>query len=269
MTSLEKLLHTMEKLRDKEQGCPWDLKQTMDSLVPSTIEEAYEVADAIARKDWDDTRLELGDLLLQVVFYSQIAKEEQRFAFDDVAKAINDKLIRRHPHVFGNEHFDTVEEQLVSWEAIKKEERDDKGYQSILDDVPAVLPGLLRAEKLQKRCKNEGFDWDNIQDVEAKVAEELQEVSDELHASSAAFSQEKVEEEMGDLLFAVVNLARHAKVKPEMALDKANRKFERRFRGVEQALVFQGKSLHEASLEEMDALWDQIKEQEKKHANLA
>lgn len=257
MTSLEELLRIMEKLRDKENGCPWDIKQTMASIVPHTIEEAYEVADAISRRDWDDSKAELGDLLLQVVFLSQIASEEGLFNFSDVAACVSEKLIRRHPHIFGDEYFATSEEQLVSWEKIKKEERDEKGYTSVLDDVPHALPGLLRAEKLQKRCKNHGFDWDNIKDVEAKVAEEMQEVSDEIHAREV--DQEKIEEEIGDLFFAVVNLARHAKVKPEAALQKANRKFERRFRAVETAIQAKGKTLDESSLSEMDAEWDRVK----------
>lgn len=266
MSSIQELIKTIERLRDKENGCPWDIKQTMDTIVPGAIEEVYEVADAIARKDVDDIRSELGDLLLQVVFLSQIAREQGRFDFADVAATVNAKMLRRHPHIFGDEaNIASAEEQLVRWEKIKKSERDQKGHTSILDDVPQALPSLLRAEKLQKRCKNHGFDWDNIRDVEDKVVEEIQEVSAELHAEN--INQDKVEEEIGDLFFAAVNLARHAKVKPESALHKANRKFERRFRAVEEAIEAKGKTLDECSLSEMDLEWNRIKGQEKVSAN--
>lgn len=262
MSSIQELLKTIERLRDKENGCPWDIKQTMDTIVPGAIEEVYEVADAIARKDIEDIRAELGDLLLQVVFLSQIAREEGLFEFADVAATVNEKMLRRHPHIFGDaSNVSSAEEQLERWERIKKGERDEKGHTSILDDVPQTLPSLLRAEKLQKRCKNHGFDWDNIQDVEAKVREEIQEVSAEIHAEP--INQELVEEEIGDLFFAAVNLARHAKVKPEMALQKANRKFERRFRAVEAAIEAKGKTLDQCSLSEMDLEWNRIKEIEK------
>lgn len=265
MSSIQELLKTIERLRDKENGCPWDIKQTMETIVPNTIEEVYEVADAIAREDLDDTKAELGDLLLQVVFLSQIASEDGHFDFADVAASVNQKMLRRHPHIFGEaSNVSTAEEQLVRWEKIKKGERDEKGHTSILDDVPHALPSLLRAEKLQKRCKNHGFDWDNIKDVEDKVREEIDEVSVEIHAENIA--QDKVEEEIGDLFFAAVNLARHAKVKPESALQKANRKFERRFRAVEEAIQAKGKTLDECLLSEMDLEWNRIKEIEKAEA---
>lgn len=247
-----RLLDIMAHLRDPEKGCPWDVEQDFATIAPYTIEEAYEVAEAIASGDRQHMKEELGDLLLQVVFHAQMAKEEQSFAFEDVAASINEKMIRRHPHVFGEQVVDSAEAQTVNWENIKQAEREKKGKDdSVLSDVPTALPALMRAEKLQKRAARVGFDWPDVSGVTAKIREELQECEE---ADEAHFA-----EEVGDLLFAVVNLARFKGVDPEEALRQANRKFVRRFQYIEQTL---GKPMTESTLDEMEALWNEAKTQE-------
>ena len=261
----------MARLRDPKYGCPWDVQQNYASIVPHTLEEAYEVADAIERGDFDDLKGELGDLLFQVVYYSQLAREEGRFEFDGVIDGITRKLIRRHPHVFPTGDLYAPletprlndEEVKQRWEEIKAQERAGKARApeqlSLLDDVPAVLPALSRAVKLQKRASQVGFDWPSALPVVDNVREELDEVLEAMADNDAA----GIEEEVGDLLFAAVNLARHLKVDPENALRAANRKFERRFRFIEQALRDTQRPMEDCTLEEMDALWGEAKRQEK------
>lgn len=254
--NIEELIQVMARLRDPQQGCPWDREQTFATIAPYTLEEAYEVADAIARDDMAELRDELGDLLFQVVFHAQMAREAGQFDFNDVVRAIVDKMVRRHPHVFADVQVADAAEQTARWEAQKAAERAARAQQeshSVLDGVAVALPALVRAEKMQKRAARAGFDWPDIQGPLAKVREEIDEVAAELQAGAA---QDKVAAEIGDLLFAVVNLARHAKVDAEAALREATLKFERRFRAVEAGL---GKPLHEATLEEMDAQWEAVK----------
>lgn len=272
MYQLDDLLHLMARLRDPQHGCPWDLKQSYASIVPYTIEEAYEVADAIERSDFEHLPGELGDLLFQVVYYSQLAREEGRFEFAQVVDGITAKLIRRHPHVFvdgdlyGAPDAARLEEAAVKqrWEELKAEERAEKAavpeQLSLLDDVPNALPALSRAVKLQKRAAQVGFDWPEALPVVDKVREELDEV---LEAMSENDPQ-AIAEEIGDLLFVVTNLARHLKVDPETALRSANGKFERRFRFIEQTLRAAGQPIENCSLEQLDALWGEAKQQEKR-----
>lgn len=271
MHKLEDLLYLMARLRDPQNGCPWDLKQSYATIVPYTLEEAYEVADAIERGDFDHLREELGDLLFQVVYYAQLAREEGRFEFDAVVDGITTKLIRRHPHVFpdgdlyGEPDPAKLEEAAVKqrWEELKAEERAAKAAEpvqlSLLDDVPNALPALSRAAKLQKRASQVGFDWADALPVVDKVREEL----DEVLEAMADGDTEAQAEEVGDLLFVVVNLARKLKVDPESALRAANAKFERRFRYIETALRDQGRTLEDSNLEEMDELWGAAKRDEK------
>lgn len=259
--SIEKLRWIMSKLRDPETGCPWDLKQTFASIIPHTIEEAYEVADAIEQEDFTELEKELGDLLFQVVFYSQLGAEEKRFDFDSVVSAICEKLIRRHPHVFASSDFQSDAEIKANWENEKAKEREHKNNNnklSILADIPRNLPALSQAAKIQKRCAHVGFDWDNIDDVFAKVEEEVLEVKAELHRNQAALA-----EELGDLMFAVVNLCRHAKQDPETLLRHANQKFSKRFKGVETQVNQTKKTIQEHSLDELEAFWQQVKATEK------
>lgn len=268
--SLDDLLHLMARLRDPQYGCPWDLKQNYASIVPHTLEEAYEVADTIERGDFEHLQGELGDLLFQVVYYSQLAREEGRFEFAGVIDGITRKLIRRHPHVFPTGELyaplDTPslsEAQVKSrWEEIKAQERAEKTTPeqlSLLDDVPAALPALARAAKLQKRAATVGFDWPAALPVLDKVREELDEVLQAVADNDA----DALEDEVGDLLFAAVNLARHLKQDPEHALRRANRKFERRFRFIEQALRDSGRAIEHCDLDALDALWSEAKRQEK------
>ncbi|KPY60714.1 MazG family protein [Pseudomonas amygdali pv. sesami] len=271
MYTVQDLLHLMARLRDPQSGCPWDLKQTYASIVPHTLEEAYEVADAIEQGDLDHLKGELGDLLFQVVFYAQLAKEEGRFEFDDVIDGITRKLLRRHPHVFPTGELYapaetprlTDEQVNQRWDEIKAEERAEKSgapeQLSLLDDVPVALPALSRAAKLQKRASQVGFDWPAALPVVDKVREELDEILEAMVDNDA----EGIAEEVGDLLFSVVSLARHLKVDPETALRSANSKFDRRFRFIEQALRHIQRPIEECSLEEMDALWGEAKRQEK------
>ena len=254
---LTELLALMSRLRDKQNGCPWDIEQDFDSIAPHTIEEAYEVADAIARKDMDALKDELGDLLLQVVFHAQMAQENGAFTFNDIVRSINDKLIRRHPHIFADSSIKTAAEQTENWEAIKAQERADKKETGVLDGVSIGLPAMTRAYKLQKRAARVGFDWPDINDVFLKLEEESTELKDALTISHKA-----AEEEIGDLLFTCVNLARHADIEPESALRDANRKFERRFRYIEMTLATRGIALADVGLDEMERLWNEAKRNE-------
>jgi nucleoside triphosphate diphosphatase len=258
---LARLLAVMAWLRDPTQGCPWDIEQTFQTIAPYTIEEAYEVADAIERADMPALQEELGDLLLQVVYHAQMASEMGAFTFTDVAAGVAAKMIDRHPHVFGDTSIATAEAQTASWEARKAAERAAKAESGIetgtLDGVARALPALLRAEKIQKRAARVGFDWNAIAPVIDKIEEELRELRTELEAGTVARS--RVEDELGDVLFAVANLARHCKVDPEAALRSTNDKFERRFRHIERRLAESGRSPNEASLEEMERLWTEAK----------
>lgn len=258
MATLSEFLDIVAKLRDPNGGCPWDLKQNFDTMLPHLLEESYEVAEAIHTQDRSALREELGDLLLQVVFLSQLATEEGSFTFQDVLDDIHDKLIYRHPHVFGDIKVNSSEEALASWEAQKANDAKHQTHSSILDDLPFALPALTRAHKMQKRCAKVGFDWDNSNDVLAKVKEELAEVQAEMTACNV----EKLEEELGDLLFASVNLCRHHDIDAESALRNANAKFERRFRKVEEEVKSQGKQLQDFSLTELDFIWNKIKTME-------
>ena len=303
LSETQRLLDIMAQLRDPQSGCPWDVKQTMESLTRYTIEEAYEVADAIANGDMHDIKDELGDLLFQVVFYAQIASESRAFSFDDVAKSISDKLVRRHPHVFANALASegvsdtnknlTVERTQLNdsalnaqWDAIKAQEKqfkkqrlkqDDEAIEpSILDSVPKGMPALMYAQKLQKACAKVGFDWPDAAPVIDKVREEVEEIQQELDFKQRAQgalnagvaplnsgvpdNQQAIEEEIGDALFAMVNLARHCKVDADTALRNASNKFANRFKGVERLAAEQGDKLDALTLDEMEALWQQVKQ---------
>ncbi|HEY0635354.1 MAG TPA: nucleoside triphosphate pyrophosphohydrolase [Gammaproteobacteria bacterium] len=259
---LGELLALMATLRDPQRGCPWDQQQTFSSIAPYTLEEAFEVADAIEQNDMMALREELGDLLFQVVFHARMAEEAGQFAFADVVAAITEKMIRRHPHVFADAEVADAAEQTRRWEAHKANERAAKsqGESSLLDGVALGLPALTRAEKLQKRAARVGFDWPEVAGVIEKVDEELREVEQALAQGEA----EALQGEIGDLLFSVVNLARHSGIDAEQALRAANLKFERRFRAVERAVASQGKSIEKCSLEELDAAWERVKGQEKR-----
>ncbi|MCK3658127.1 nucleoside triphosphate pyrophosphohydrolase [Pasteurellaceae bacterium Pebbles2] len=250
------------KLRDPNGGCPWDLKQNYHSMIPCLLEESYETVEAIEQNDVANLREELGDLLLQVVFLSQLAAEEGKFTFDDVVNEVAEKIVRRHPHVFGDKNATNAQEALSRWNEMKALEKGELAAESsILDNIPNAFPALLRAQKLQKKCANVGFDWSQLNDVLSKVEEEIDEVKQELNQPH--LDQQKVQEEMGDLLFATVNLSRHLKCNAEESLRQANHKFERRFRAVEQKLKAQGKSFEQSNLVEMDILWDEVKKEEK------
>jgi ATP diphosphatase len=254
------LLEIMRRLRDPDTGCPWDQEQTFATIAPYTIEEAYEVAGAIEAEDWVALKDELGDLLLQVVYHARMAEELGRFNFGDVVAAITAKMVRRHPHVFGgSDAIGSAAEQTIAWDEHKKRERAGKAQGGLLDDVPAALPALLRAVKLQKRAATVGFDWDSAAKVLDKLAEESAEI---VEAQRAGADPAKLEEEVGDLLFVAANLARHLKVEPENALRAANAKFVRRFKQIEAALATQGRTTAEASLDEMEALWQRAKKAE-------
>lgn len=258
---MARLRAVMEWLRDRQHGCPWDIDQTFRTIAPYTIEEAYEVADAIERDDLPALKEELGDLLLQVVYHAQMAHEAGAFGFDDVAEAIADKMVDRHPHVFGDAKVATAEAQTVSWEARKAAERaakkPDAESAGTLDGVARALPALLRAEKILKRAARVGFDWKETDPVIAKIEEELGELRAELTAGTV--DQVRLTDELGDVLFTVANLARHCKVDPEAALRAANDKFERRFRHIERRLAETDRKPADATLEEMEALWQEAK----------
>ena len=260
---MKPLLEIMAALRDPGKGCPWDLEQTFTTIVPHTIEEAYEVAETIEQGDYGALKEELGDLLFQVVFYAQLAREQGLFEFGDVVAGIEAKLIRRHPHVFGEESIADSAAQSEAWEQHKAAERAAKARRearpaSILDGVSRALPATTRAVKLQKRAARVGFDWPEAIHVLDKMEEEI----DELRAELSAGNRQRAQEETGDLLFAITNLARHVKIDPESALRHTNARFERRFRNVEAKLAERGMAPQEASLEEMDTLWNQAKADE-------
>ena len=261
---LPRLRAIMRALRDPETGCPWDIEQTFATIAPYTIEEAYEVADAIERAAWDELKGELGDLLFQSVFHAQMAEEAGLFSLDDVADTMSDKMVTRHPHVFGAESRNkSAEQQTRDWEAIKAAERADKAEKGTLDGVALGLPALLRAHKLQKRAARVGFDWPSAREVLDKILEESQ----ELVEAQAEADQEHILEEYGDLMFVMANLGRHLGVEPEAALRAANAKFERRFGRVEALLAARGKRPEDSTLAEMDALWTTAKEEEREQNN--
>lgn len=263
---LSRLMDIMQQLRSPDGGCPWDLKQNFKTLIPYTIEETYEVADAIISGDMHGIKDELGDLLFQIVFYAQLGKEQGDFDFEDVAQAISDKLIRRHPHVFdvkensNNKSHKTADELNNQWEQIKAQERATKNQPldtSLLANIPQGMTPLLRAQKIQKKCAKVGFDWTELPPVVDKIHEEIAEVLAEVNAPEP--NQQAIEEEVGDLLFAAVNLARHTSVNAETALIKANHKFEKRFRQVEQVIDKQGLTIDTATMEQMEAAWQVVK----------
>ncbi|MEM8683107.1 MAG: nucleoside triphosphate pyrophosphohydrolase [Pseudomonadota bacterium] len=261
MRNIEKLLEIMAALRDPQTGCPWDLEQDFSTIAPYTIEEAYEVAEAIAEQDFPALKGELGDLLLQVVFHARMAEEAGHFDFEDVAAGINDKMLRRHPHVFGSDEQRAAGPQDGSWERIKAEERmagnENNADTSALAGVSKAIPALKRAQKLGERAAVVGFDWPDTKGVEEKIREELEELNEAVGTRSRA----SVEEELGDLLYSVVNLSRHLDIDPEQALTVANRKFEARFRLMEQAIAAQGESLTAMDLAAMEQAWRRAKQQ--------
>jgi MazG family protein len=266
--TLEDLLAVMARLRDPESGCPWDVKQSFTTIAPYTIEEAYEVADAIARADLDGLKDELGDLLLQVVYHAQMASEQSRFEFADVVDGIARKMIRRHPHVFEDP---SLGEEFMStdlWDRIKAEEKAERGNgatsASVLGEVPVGLPALTRAVKLQKRAAKVGFDWPSLAPVLEKAEEEIAELKDAVADKKSGGPQERIVEEFGDFLFVMANVARHLGVDPEAALRAANAKFVRRFESIETALAAEGRRPEDATLEEMNTLWDAAKDAERK-----
>ncbi|MDG1354388.1 MAG: nucleoside triphosphate pyrophosphohydrolase [Sulfitobacter sp.] len=257
---IERLLEIMRRLRAPDTGCPWDIEQDFDTIAPYTIEEAYEVADAIERRDWHELEGELGDLLLQSVYHTAMGEEQGLFSFQSVVRNISNKMVARHPHVFGDESRDkSAEQQTADWEAIKAAERADKAQKGALDGVAVGLPALLRAYKLQKRAARVGFDWPDTGDVIAKIQEEAA----ELVEARDTLTPEEQFEEFGDLMFVMANLGRHLGIEPEAALRAANAKFTRRFAGVEAKLREMGKTPDDSDLAEMDALWDAVKADEK------
>ncbi|XDA99592.1 nucleoside triphosphate pyrophosphohydrolase [Sulfitobacter sp. LCG007] len=258
---IERLLEIMRRLRDPQTGCPWDIEQDFASIAPYTIEEAYEVADAIERQDWADLEGELGDLLLQAVYHARMGEEAGHFSFQSVVRAISDKMVARHPHVFGDESRDkSAEQQTRDWEKVKAAERSGKQQTGTLDGVAIGLPALLRALKLQKRAARVGFDWPSTDEVIDKIAEEAA----ELVEARDTLSQAEIEEEYGDLLFVMANLGRHLGLDPEAALRAANAKFTRRFEAVEARLAERGKRPADSDLAEMDSLWDDVKRADRK-----
>lgn len=265
LPAIDRLLEIMARLRDPSDGCPWDLEQSFATIAPYTVEEAYEVADAIERGDLRDLKDELGDLLLQVVFHARMAEEQGAFGFEDVARAINEKMVRRHPHVFADETYADLEAQKAGWDQLKAQERAQKAVHgqgepaSLLADVPVGLPGLTRAVKLSKRAASVGFVWPTVQDVVVKLHEEVGEMLAEIEAGDL----NKAREEIGDVLFVVANLARTLDVDPEDAVRATNAKFVRRFQYIEGRLAERGKTPDQSDLAEMDALWDEAKAAER------
>lgn len=250
------LVEIMRALRDRDKGCPWDIEQTFESISQYTIEEAYEVVDAIDRKDWDNLKTELGDLLLQSIYHSQIASEKEYFNFNDVVREVSDKMVSRHPHVFGEDKVNkTSQQQIEDWETIKAAERESKHQVKVLDGVAVNLPALVRAIKLQKRASRVGFDWPSYENVLDKIIEEARELTD----AAADANSANTEEEFGDLLFTFVNLGRHLNIDAEIALKKTNDKFKKRFDFIETELEKKGKKIQDTSLSEMDVLWEKAK----------
>lgn len=278
-SGVDKLLTIMSMLRDPENGCPWDLKQTFKTIVPHTLEEAYEVAEAIEQEDFAELPKELGDLLFQVVFYAQLGKEQERFDFEQIAQSMADKLIRRHPHVFGSLSDESLNESEIkyNWEAIKAQERAERKATSVLDDIPNALPALNRAYKIQKRAAHVGFDWPDVIGALDKVEEEIAELKEELRSrsesndyksnnsniTSAPQNQDAIAEELGDLFFALTNVSRHLGLNPEQVVRNANDKFSHRFRQVETLAEQQG-GLEKLTLDEMETLWQQVKKAQSK-----
>jgi ATP diphosphatase len=262
---LEDLLYLMRRLRDPKTGCPWDVKQTFGSIVPYTLEEVYEVVDTIEREDYSHLREELGDLLFQVIFYSQLGEEQSLFSFNEVMDTLVDKLVSRHPHVFPEGTLssqrntgDSLAEPAIKqkWETIKASERKDKGHRSILDDIPTGLPALSRAQKLQKRAAGHGFDWPSVDGVFEKLKEE----SAELDTAMTQGNTDNIEEELGDMLFTLVNLCRHFNLDAETSLRKASSKFQQRFQYVERHVLASGQQVSDVGLDELDQLWREAKE---------
>ena len=264
MSNIEKLTGIMAQLRDPQQGCPWDLEQSFETIVPHTLEEAYEVAETIETGEISELCGELGDLLFQVVFYARLAEEQGLFDFTQIVDGIVGKLVRRHPHVFADEKIADAEAQTRAWESLKAQERVDKsGGAGTLAGIANALPALTRAVKLQKRATQVGFDWPTIDPVFDKVLEELDEVKQEIsHEVAHGKNQERIEEEVGDLLFACTNLARHARINPETALRRSNRKFEKRFSRMEAIAVENSLVLKELGIEKWEQLWEQVKTEE-------
>lgn len=259
-SKIKQLIEIVEDLRHPETGCPWDKEQTFETIAPYTIEEAYEVFDAIKNKDPDSLKDELGDLLFQIVFYAQMSKEKGGYDFEDIAQEIANKMVQRHPHVFENTRSLTLEDQTMAWENQKAFERSDNLDQNgALDGVALALPALIRAQKLQKRAARVGFDWQDIEPVMKKIREELDEVTDALNSQA---NIDHIAEEIGDLLFSCVNLARHTKIDAEQALMAANDKFQQRFQFIELLLNDRGKNVEECSLEELEKFWNEAKSKE-------
>lgn len=252
---INNLLQTFKKLRDPSQGCPWDKEQDFKSIASCSIEEAYEVADAIEREDFNDLKEELGDLFFQIIFHSGMAEEKKLFNFEEVVKELNDKLIRRHPHVFDKKQEMSASESLEIWEKEKKKEREKKNLISLMDDIPKNLPSLTRAKKIQKRAKSVGFDWQNENEVLRKIDEEI----DELKRAKASQKKEDISEEIGDLFFTLVNLSRHYNLEPEDIIRKANLKFEKRFRKMEDEANKTKVNLEDLEINELETLWQKIK----------
>ena len=253
--SVDKLLVVMKQLRNPDTGCEWDKKQSFESISKFTIEEAYEVVDSIDRADYGSLKEELGDLLLQVVFHSEIASEKGLFKFKNVVEAITKKLIERHPYVFKNKRQHTVEEQLINWENSKLKEKRKKNHESLMDDIPLSLPSLQRSQKIQQRVSQVGFDWDSRQECFKKIEEELRELKQAMNSSD----KEAIQEEIGDLLISIVNLSRHLELDAEESLRQGNLKFEKRFKFIEIELKKKNKKFSETSLREMDLLWEKAK----------
>jgi len=253
--ALDELLETFKQLRDPKDGCPWDREQDFKSIASCSVEEAYEVADAIEREDYDSLKSELGDLLFQIIFHSKMAEENKLFTLEEVISELNDKLIRRHPHIFDKQQVNTAEESLLVWEDIKAKERSEKKYSSLMDDVPKNLPGLTRAKKLQKRAARVGFDWKDKQKVFIKLEEEI----NELRLEHKNNSIEGISEELGDVMFTLVNLCRHYDIEPEDIIRRSNLKFETRFRKMETSSKNQGKKMEELTLNELEDLWKSVK----------
>ena len=251
--SLERLRSIMDELREQ---CPWDKKQTVHTLRPQTLEEVYELSDALANEDWKGIKEELGDLLLHIVFYSKIGAEQGQFTLDDVIEGVCNKLVHRHPHIYSNVKVEDEEQVKQNWEKIKQQE----GKKSILSGIPPSMPALIKALRLQEKTKTVGFEWENTAQVKAKVEEEME----ELYEAVESGNQEEIEGELGDVFFALINYARFIKVDPERALEQTNKKFIRRFKRVEEMADGEGKSLHDMTLWEMDALWNKVKEEEKR-----
>jgi len=256
---ISRLLEIMKRLRDPKDGCPWDIEQTYETIAPYTIEEAYEVSDAIDQGNWHELEGELGDLLLQVIYFTQIGSEDGHFSFESVVKNVSDKMIRRHPHVFGDKkQYKSSDQQIRDWEKIKEQERSKNTPSKTLDGIAGNLPALTYATKLQKRAARVGFDWPDISGVTDKISEEI----DELNEERNELSLDAQEEEYGDLMFVMVNFARHLKIDPEKALRGANKKFKKRFEQVEKELTLIGKTPNQSDLSEMDNLWNIVKQKE-------